>query len=147
MVEYYKGRFSPKNPKKYRGDPTNIIYRSLWELRVMKWLDEKESVIEWQSEEIAIPYISPLDKRPHRYFPDFVAKIRQADGSVKTMLLEVKPHAQTREPKRSKRKTKQYINEVTTWGVNQAKWKSAKEFCDDRGWSFMLITEKELGIK
>lgn len=147
MVEYYQGRFSPKNPKKYRGDPTNIIYRSLWELRVMKWLDEKENVIEWQSEEIAISYISPLDKRPHRYFPDFVARIRQSDGSIKTMLLEVKPHAQTKEPKKKKRKTKQYVNEVTTWGVNQAKWKSATEYCIDRGWEFKLITEKELGIK
>ena len=50
------------------------------------------------------------------------------------------------EPVKKKRITKQYINEVTTWGVNQAKWKAAEEFCLDRGWQFMLMTEDHLGL-
>lgn len=143
----YSGRFSPKNPKKYIGDPTNIIFRSLWELRVMKYLDENPNVIEWKSEEIAIPYISPVDNRRHRYFPDFIVKVRRANGSTHTLMLEVKPKAQTIEPKVQKKKTKRYITEVVTWGVNQAKWAAAKEYCLDKGWEFKLITEDNLGIK
>ncbi len=143
----YSGRFSPKNPKKYGGDPTNIIFRSLWELKVMKYLDENPSVIEWRSEEIAIPYISPIDNRRHRYFPDFIVKVKRSDGSTKTMMLEVKPKAQTVEPKTQKKKTRKYLTEVMTWGVNSAKWAAAREYCLDKGWEFKLITETELGIK
>ena len=146
-MKAYKGRFSPKNPEKYKGDPTNIIYRSLWERKVMVYLDENPAVIEWSSEEIVIPYISPIDNRPHRYFPDFFVKAKGRDGSIKTMILEVKPKAQTKEPKRQKRITQRYITEVKTWGVNQAKWKYAMEYCLDRGWDFKLITEDELNIK
>ena len=143
----YSGRFSPKNPKKYAGDPTKIIFRSLWELRVMKYLDENPNVIEWKSEEIAIPYISPVDNRRHRYFPDFIVKVRRSDGTTHTMILEVKPKAQTVEPKTQKKKTKRYITEVMTWGVNSAKWSAAREYCTDKGWEFKLITEDNLGLK
>ena len=143
----YKGRFSPKNPKKYRGDPTNIIFRSLWELRVMKYLDENTNILEWASEEIAIPYISPVDNRYHRYFPDFIVRAKTPDGSTKTMMLEVKPKNQTIEPKVQSKRTKKYLTEVMTWGVNQAKWSAAKEYCLDRGWEFKLVTEDHLGIK
>jgi hypothetical protein len=143
----YSGRFSPKNSKKYAGDPTKIIFRSLWELRVMKYLDENPNVIEWKSEEIAIPYISPVDNRRHRYFPDFIVKVRRSDGTTHTMMLEVKPKAQTVEPKTQKKKTKRYITEVMTWGVNSAKWSAAREYCTDKGWEFKLITEDNLGLK
>lgn len=139
----YKGFFSPKNPKKYGGDPTQIIFRSLWERQVMKFFDENPAVVEWQSEEVIVPYISPVDNRKHRYFPDFIAKIKQADGSIKTYMFEVKPYKETIEPKR-KKVTQQFLNEVKTWGVNQAKWHYAREYCKDRGWEFKLITEKEL---
>lgn len=142
----YKGKFSPKYPKKYRGDPTNIVYRSLWELKVMKYLDENTAVIEWSSEELAIPYICPTDNRWHRYYPDFIVKIRKPDGISQTMILEVKPKKETMEPKK-KKATKQYITEVMTWGKNQAKWKAATEYCADRSWEFKLITEDHLGIK
>ena len=143
----YKGKFSPKNPKKYRGDPTNIVYRSLWELRVMKYLDDNPAIMEWGSEELAIPYLCPTDNRWHRYYPDFVVKARKADGMVQTMILEVKPKKETMEPKVQKKRTKRYITEVMTWGKNQAKWKAASEYCADRGWVFKLITEDQLGIR
>lgn len=146
-MKTYKGRFSPKQPQKYKGDPTNIIYRSLWERKLMVYLDENPNVLEWNSEEIIIPYKSPLDGRYHRYFPDFWAKVRAKDGSLKTMVLEVKPKAQTKEPKKKKRVTKQYIEEVATWGKNQAKWQAATEYCLDRGWDFKILTEDELNIK
>ena len=146
-MKTYKGRFSPQNPKKYKGDPTNIVYRSLWERKFMKHLDENTSIIEWSSEEIQIPYISPLDNRRHRYFPDFYIKARNPDGTLKDMIVEIKPKKETKEPTKKKRITKQYITEVTTWGKNQAKWKAAEEYCADRGWQFMIMTEDHLGIK
>jgi hypothetical protein len=143
----YSGKFNPKNPKKYVGDPTNIIYRSSWECKVMSWLDRNPDIVSWASEELTIPYISPVDGRYHRYFPDFLVKVRNKDGNMKTLLIEIKPKKQTTEPVKKKRVTKQYINEVTTWGVNQAKWKAAEEYSADRGWEFMVLTEDHLGLK
>jgi hypothetical protein len=141
----YKGRFQPKNPKKYNGDANNIIYRSTWEVRVMKWLDEHPNVVWWASEELPIPYKSPLDNKIHRYFPDFIAKIKQKDGSVMTYIIEVKPFEQTKMPVQ-KKKTQRYIREAATYVVNQEKWKAADIFCQEHGWKFMIMTEKELGI-
>lgn len=142
----YSGIFKPKNPAKYAGDPNNIIYRSSWEARVMTWLDKNPGIITWASEEIAIPYYSPVDSKWHRYFPDFIVKVKTQDGKTKTMMLEVKPKKQTEPPVKKSRVTKQYITEVATWGVNQAKWKSATEYCKDRGWEFKILTEDHLGL-
>ena len=143
----YKGKFQPSYPKKYKGDPTNIIYRSLWERKFMMYCDLNENIIEWGSEEIALPYRSPLDNRVHRYFPDFYIKVKENNGMVKRYLIEIKPKKQTIEPKVQKRKTKSYIYEVTEYAKNMAKWKAAEEFCKDRMWEFKVLTEDELGIK
>lgn len=142
----YSGRFKPSNPQKYIGDHRNIIYRSSWECRVMTWLDKNDDILQWGSEELIIPYKSPVDGKFHRYFPDFLVKVRTKDGRTKTMIIEVKPDRETKEPKPRKRLTKQYLQEVTTYGINQAKWKAAHEYCLDRGWEFKVITEKHLGI-
>lgn len=141
----YKGWFRPKNPSKYKGDAKNIIYRSNWELRVMKHLDEHPSVVWWASEELPIPYVSPVDNKVHRYFPDFIVRTKRKDGSEQTSILEVKPHKQTMMPTQ-KRKTQRYLAEVASYAVNQAKWKAADLFCKEHGWQFKLITEKDLGI-
>jgi hypothetical protein len=142
----YSGKFTPKNPQKYIGDYNNIVYRSSWECKVMDWLDRNDSIISWASEELIIPYISPADNKFHRYFPDFLVKAKTRDGKFKTILIEVKPKKQTLPPEPKKRVTKQYINEVVTYGVNQAKWKAATEFCLDRGWEFKVMTEEHLGL-
>ena len=141
---YKQGFFKPQNPKKYMGDPANIVYRSGWEKRVMDWADTNPNVKRWCSEEVIIPYKSPVDNKYHRYFVDFFVEAKGRDGVVRKILIEVKPKAQTQEPTPSKRKTKRYITEVVTYGVNQAKWKAAEEYCKDRGWQFMLITEDQL---
>ena len=141
----YKGTFKPKNPTKYNGNANNIIYRSLWELRVMKYLDDHPEVIWWASEELIIPYYNPIDNKKHRYFPDFVAKMKRKDGTVMTYVIEVKPEIQTKKPEQ-KRQTKKYIQESMTYIVNQSKWKAATEFCKDNGWEFKIITEKHLGL-
>lgn len=143
--ELYQGKFKPRNPAKYKGNVSNIIYRSGYELKFMNWCDLNSDILEWGSEEIFIPYRSPLDNKVHRYFVDFFVKIRKGD-STRMCLIEVKPHRFTQEPKIPKRKTKRFIEEVKQWGVNLAKWESAKQFCEDRKWEFIIITEKELGI-
>lgn len=142
----YSGKFKPTYPQKYVGDPNNIIYRSSWECRVMNWLDKNPNILSWASEELTVLYLSPVDGRWHRYFPDFLVKVKDKNGKQKTLMLEVKPKKQTVEPEKKSRKTKQYIQEVVTWGVNQAKWKAASEYCLDRGWEFKLITEDHLGL-
>lgn len=142
----YSGKFSPKNTNKYLGDPTNIWYRSLWERRVMVHLDENPSVMGWSNEEIVIPYLSPVDNRWHRYFPDFFVKVKNKQGILEAMILEVKPASQSVAPQKKSKITRRYIQEVMTWGVNEAKWKAAVEYCKDRKWAFKVITEHDLGI-
>jgi hypothetical protein len=146
----YKGKYQPTNPNKYRGDPSNIIFRSLWERRVMVEFDTNPDVLEWASEEMHVPYRSPIDGKWHRYFPDFVVKMRDRGGSVRMKMIEIKPLAQTRPPpphEGKKRPTKAYLTEVMRYGINSAKWKAAQEYCADRGWDFVIITEKELRLR
>ena len=140
-----KGKFKPRNPEKYKGNPNNIIYRSTWEIKVMGYLDNNPNVIWWASEELPIPYYSPVDKKKHRYFPDFIAQMRRSDGSLMTYIIEVKPEKQTKPPTQ-KRKTKVFLQEAITYEVNKAKWQAAIEFCKDHGWQFKILTEKHLGI-
>ena len=87
----YKGKYSPSYPKKYKGDPTNIVYRSLWERKFMVYCDNNENILEWGSEEIVLPYRSPVDNRIHRYFPDFYIKYKDVGGRIKRSLIEIKP--------------------------------------------------------
>ena len=144
----YKGRYFPTNPKKYRGNPNQIIYRSLWERKVMVYCDKNDAIIEWGSEEVIVPYLSPMDGKMHRYFPDFYMKVRQADGSTKKFIIEVKPKSQCKQPvKNPKRRTTKWFNEVKTFAINQAKWKSAREFCEDKGMEFKIFTEDHINPK
>jgi hypothetical protein len=113
----------------------------------MKKLDEHPDVLEWSSEEIVIPYRSPIDGKLHRYFPDFYVKRKNREGVIESIIIEVKPYAQTLEPKVQSNITKRYIQEVHTYGINKSKWTQAQEYCKDRGWKFMIFTEHELGIK
>ena len=144
MSMHYKGKFKPHNPKKYKGNPTNIIYRSMWELNVMRYLDTNNNVVWWQSEEVIVPYKSPIDGRWHRYFPDFLICVRKKDGTAEKVLVEVKPLDQTMEPKKRSRVTQKYLNEVKTWGINSAKWRAAETFCEEKGWRFLILTEREI---
>ena len=142
----YRGRYYPTHPKKYKGNPSNIIYRSLWERKFMVYCDKNDRILEWGSEEFFIPYRSPIDGKIHRYFPDFYVKVKTKQGTTKKWVVEVKPKIQTRPPRTPKRKTKKYINEVRNWAINDTKWKNAIEYCKDRNMEFIIITEDELGI-
>ena len=141
----YKGKFKPKYPTKYKGDIKEIVYRSSWELKMMKYCDTTKSIVEWGSEELVIPYVSPRDGRYHRYFPDFYIKVRTKNGSLKKYIIEVKPKNQCTPPERNpKRRTGVWYNKVKTWGINKAKWKSATEFCLDHNMEFKILTEDHL---
>jgi hypothetical protein len=135
----YRGKFTPQNKSKYAGDPTNITYRSLWERQAFRWCDENPKVKSWSSEEVVIPYLYEVDKKYHRYFMDL--KITYTDG--KTVLVEIKPDAQTKPPT-GQRRTKRYISEGYTYVKNMNKWEAADEYAKDRGWEFQIWTEKTL---
>ena len=140
----YKGRYKPNHPEKYIGNPTNIIYRSLLERRFMVYCDKNSSILEWGSEEVIVPYKSPVDNRMHRYFVDFIVKLKNKDGITETLLIEVKPKKQCAAPKKPKKKTRRYLTEIKTWGVNNAKWKAATEYAENKGWKFIIMTDETL---
>ena len=117
----YRGKFKPKNPQKYKGDPTNIIYRSLWERNCMRYFDDNVNILKWSSEEVIVPYKSPIDGRWHRYFPDFLIRVRNKQGQLETIMIEVKPLKETKEPEIRKKLTKKYLIEVKTWSINNTK--------------------------
>ena len=145
---YHQGKFRPRNPQKYGGDVSNIVYRSSYELKFMQYCDLTESVNSWKSEEFWIPYRSPLDGKTHRYFPDFFLKYKDKDGKVRNLVVEVKPAKDLKEPQTNpSRRTKSWAYSVKMWAINQAKFEAAKEWCADHNYEFRIFTEKELGIQ
>lgn len=143
---YHKRKYTPTHPEKYEGDPTDIVMRSSWETKFAVWCDHNSSVLSWSSETTIVPYICPTDNRRHRYFVDFKVTIKDKNQNIKTYLVEIKPESQIRPPIPPKKKTKRYIAEVMTWGKNEAKWKAAEEFCKQRNYEFIKLTERDLGI-
>jgi len=141
MRKSYRGLFRPTNPKKYIGNTKQIVYRSLLERRFMRYCDLNEDILYWASEELPVRYYSPLDKKYHRYFPDFVVKTVNNDK----YMIEIKPSRQAVKPKPPKKKTKSYMRESFEYIKNQAKWQAAKLYCEDKGMQFKIITEKDLG--
>ena len=144
MGKFHQGKFIPVNPQKYVGDWSQIFFRSNWEKKCMIWFDMNPDVIKWSSEEIVIPYVSPVDSRQHRYFPDFLIQVKRPNGAIVTYLVEVKPEKQTQPPKKPKRITPRYIQECCTYGVNEAKWEAAHKYCKQKGFIFMILTEKAI---
>jgi|SRR6185312_15489408 len=143
----YRGKWKPRNPAKYRGDIHNITYRSSWELKAFNWCDTRDNVLTWSSEETIIPYKSPVDGQIHRYFVDLKFTIRNKDGTVTTYLAEIKPKKFTQKPTTPTRKSKKYLEECIMFATNEAKWEAATKFCQRKGYKFIILTEKELGIK
>ena len=139
----YKTRYIPENASKYIGDPSKVICRSLWERKVCKWMDFNENVIRWGSEELSVPYISPKDNRTHRYYPDFIAEVKNSKGTIETLMIEVKPKKQTQKPK-TKKTSKSFITENMIFEINNSKWKAAKKYCKNNGWRFVILTEEHL---
>lgn len=142
-----KGFFKPINPEKYKGNPTNIVYRSSWEMMYLSKLDKDKNVLKYSSEEIFIPYKSPIDGSIRRYFPDMWVKRKTPDGKIIEELIEIKPDKETIPPDKSRKKTKRYLKEVLTYAINSAKWISAEQYCKNKGYEWKILTEYDLGIK
>jgi hypothetical protein len=142
--KFKQGYFKPKNKQKYIGkvDP---VYRSGWELKFFRWADDNPNVVEWASEAIIIPYVSPLDRKVHRYYTDGVVVIKEGN-LIKKYIIEIKPSAQTLLPVKGKKRMSTMVYETARYAQNQAKWDAAKKWCDKRGYCFLILTEKELGI-
>lgn len=137
-----KGKFRPQNPDKYRGDPSNIIYRSSWERDFMGYCDTNPKIKAWMSEERCVWYYNPVTKKKARYFPDFIIHYENSKGIEVTEMVEIKPKRHVSGPNPNpKRRTKSWMNEVKTYAINQAKWKAAMNYCEDRGWSWRILTE------
>ena len=112
-----------------------------------RYCDLREDIQSWQSEEKVVWYFDPVTKKKRRYFPDFIVNYKRKDGVLVTEMIEVKPLKQVQGPPQNpKRKTKAWVNAVHTYITNQAKWEAATKYCEDRGWNFRLVTEKELGL-
>ena len=145
MSRSHKGRYSPRNPGKYRGDHTMIEYRSSWERMFMKWCDLREEVLKWSSEEMCIWYMDPITKKNRRYFPDFIIQVKDSDGLIRTEMIEVKPYKQMVGPDRNPaRKTKAWIYEVKTYATNMAKWEAANAYAKQNKLRFRVVSEEQL---
>jgi hypothetical protein len=145
MNKWLKGKFTCQNPKKYKGDAGNITYRSSWERTFMVWCDTEPDILAWGSEEIAIWYFDPIQNKKRKYMVDFQIVTRKPDGQYKVTMIEIKPYKQTVKPRATRAKSeKTILSEQTTWLTNQAKWRAAIEFANQKGWCFKIITEREL---
>ena len=133
----YKTRFTPKNPQKYIGTKTELLCRSLWERRVCKFLDENEKIVKWSFEEVEIPYVSPIDKKVHRYIPDFLVQVDRGH-TKKSMLIEIKPKKQVHLKESASKQEK------VMFAINNAKWQAAQKFCEKHNIEFKILTEKEI---
>lgn len=140
---FLQGLYNPNHPEKYSGDLKKIVFRSSYELAAFKWCDRAKHVISWSSEEVVIPYISPVDNRKHRYFMDLKIVFDIGNGKCKTVLVEIKPETQTKPPRKGG-KPEKYLERVKTYEVNQAKWAAAEQFAKERGWGFVKWTEEHL---
>ena len=148
MKKYPKvGKYKVRNKEKYVGNLHECEHRSNWERIYMKYLDNNPKVLEWGSETVIIPYYHPIDKRTRRYFVDFYAKVISRSGMTKKYIIEIKPYNQCFPPKKPQRQTVSYKNKIKAYIMNQAKWGAAKKYAEKRDWEFIVITEKELGIK
>ena len=144
-MKTYKGRYTPKNPQKYVGDPKNIIYRSLWERTAFRWCDDNEDVVKWASEPFHIPYVCQTDHRHHKYWPDLFLEFREG----RKILVEIKPDKETKPPKGT-RNTKRLLRETLTYAKNTSKWKAAQSWGETRGIEFQIWSEhslRSLGMK
>ena len=146
MAESIKSKYKPSYPEKYIGNAENIICRSSWERKFCYWCDLNENIISWGSEEIRIRYYDPVKQKLRFYYPDFIIKVKEKNGTINKYIVEIKPKKQTTSPQKKSRTTKSYIHETLTYETNKAKWKAAEEFCKDNMIKFMIITEDDLNI-
>ncbi len=141
---YLQGFYNLKHPKKYIGNPKNVVFRSSFEMQFMRMIDESENIIKWASEEMPIPYFDPISNRMRRYFVDFMIEQKNKDESISKIMVEIKPMNQIIQPKKTPRKKMEtYMNEMMEYTRNRAKWEAAKKWCEKHNFKFMIVTKNE----
>ena len=142
--KWRQGIFAPKNQGKFMG--TKATYRSGLELKFFRFCDDSPNVLKWGSENVVVPYRSPLDNKLHNYYVDNLVVIKEGQ-EIKKYLVEIKPYKQTKKPQTKYRKKQHLLYEQKAYITNQAKWAAAREYCKKSGFTFIIITEKELYSK
>lgn len=136
--KFSKGQYVPKNPEKIIGKQP-IVYRSSWEMSLMRVFDENPAVLHWSSESISIPYRNPLTGKWSMYLPDFFAIYIDRNGQKHAEIIEIKPWKEDpRNDAKASARTK------LTQAINAAKWTAANAYCRKRGWAFRVMTERNL---
>ena len=138
MGKWAQNFFTPKNPEKYVGKK-KPFYRSGWELVFMQFCDNNDSIIQWASEAITIPYRNPLTGKASQYIPDFFVLYQNKRGQQIAEVVEIKPKKQSLiESKTASAKDRAIV------AVNHAKWAAAKAYCQRLGVTFRVITEDDI---
>lgn len=144
---FYTGEYVVVNKNKYIGNK-NPTYRSSWEARFCYHADMNPNILKWGYECVEITYLSPIDNKVHRYFPDFYMELIDKNKQLQKYIVEVKPLNQTKKPvtpkNRNQKAQRRYLSEVSTYVTNISKWQSAEKYCQKRGFIFKIITENDL---
>lgn len=137
MSKFAQGIFEVKNPQKYvgKGKPR---YRSGWEWTFMQFCDNNDSILQWASESVAIPYKNPITGKMTQYIPDFLVQYRTKNNAVVTELIEIKPKKQSVIESKASQRDKAIV------AVNYAKWDAAQKWARRNGLVFRVITEDDI---
>lgn len=143
-----QGYFIPRNPGKYAGDVSKIIYRSSWEFKFLTYCDNSESVVEYSSEPVGIPYFNPILKKECTYWIDCYMATKDPDGNLKKWLIEIKPGKYLTPPvapeRLTEKQTLNFVRGAKLYVINQAKFNAAKIYAANNGMKFGIITENFL---
>jgi hypothetical protein len=137
MANFRNGVYTVKNKQKYVGN-REPRYRSGWEMTFMMFLDNNDSILQWASEAISIPYRNPLTGKQSMYIPDFFVTYRDKNNTVKAELIEIKPK------KQSLVESKQSAQDRAIVAVNYAKWDQATKWARRNGLIFRVINEDQI---
>jgi hypothetical protein len=158
---YKQGLYVPNNKDKVikLNSKGGLFYRSSWEKRIMIWLDNKPEITKWGAECIIIPYISremkddDLRNKERSYYPDFYYELKSSDGSIQKVVAEVKPHKDFEMACKFLSENIKIKDNLTVKGLknleydfkmaqkNAAKWTTMIDWCQKKGFEFIIITE------
>lgn len=160
---YNQGNYVPKNRDKVIKLNTQggVYFRSSWEKKIMHWLDNNNTITKWGAECLRIPYqMTHFDNgdtkiKEHSYFPDFYYEMRLSDGTLKQVVVEVKPmkefqmvqdlnEGKLNVPENSMKKLKNFEYDLKMAYKNKQKWETMINWCNKKGYDFIIITEQHL---
>ena len=161
--KYHGGNYVPRNKDKVikLNAEGGLYYRSSWEKKIMHWLDNNNTITKWGAECMRIPYqMTHFDNgdtkiKEHSYFPDFYYEMRLSDNTIKQVVVEVKPmkefqmvqdlnEGKLNVPENSMKKLKNFEYDLKMAYKNKQKWETMINWCNKKGYDFIIITEQHL---